>query len=131
MDFQSQQEARVCRRRRFGGVNLTEKRVSIKLLGDAKESYMKLKKMIEEEHKKGIENSFNQTLFRSIENKISILKREYDSGIHIPKNKIGKKYLLKYDVTNLWKVNISGGWRIIYTIKQPQRDNTEVEILLI
>ncbi len=112
-------------------MNLTEKRVSIKLLGDAKESYMKLKKMIEEEHKKGIENSFNQTLFRSIENKISILKREYDSGIHIPKNKIGKKYLLKYDVTNLWKVNISGGWRIIYTIKQPQRDNTEVEILLI
>ena len=68
---------------------------------------------------------------RSIEDKIAILKRDYDFGIHIPKNRIGPKYILEYDVTNLWKVNLSGGWRMIYTLKQPQRESAEVEILSI
>lgn len=110
---------------------MTEKRVSIKLLGDAKEAYLALKKIVGEERKKDVESSFNQTLFRSIEDKIAILKRDYDFGIHIPKDRIGRKYIVKYDVTNLWKVNLSGGWRMIYTLKQPHRDNTEIEILSI
>ncbi len=110
---------------------MTDKHVSIKLLGDAKEAYLVLKKIVEDERKKGVESSFNQTLFRSIEDKIAILKRDYDFGIHIPKNRIGRKYIVEYDVTNLWKVNLSGGWRMIYTLKQPQRENTEVEILSI
>ncbi|MDE1804161.1 MAG: hypothetical protein KGH59_00030 [Candidatus Micrarchaeota archaeon] len=110
---------------------MTEKRVSIKLLGDAKEAYLALKRIVEEERKNGVESSFNQTLFRSIEDKIAILKRDYDFGIHIPKDRLGRKYIVEYDVTNLWKVNLSGGWRMIYTLKQPQRENTEVEILSI
>ena len=110
---------------------VAEKRVSIKLLGDAKEAYLKLKKIVEDERKKGVTSSFNQTLFRSIDDKIAILKRDYDFGIHIPKDRIGQKYMNQYDVTNLWKVNLSGGWRLIYTLKQPQRENTEVEILSI
>ena len=100
-------------------------------MGDAKEAYLALKKIVEEERKKGIGSSFNQTLFRSIEDKIAILKRDYDFGIHIPRDRIGRKYILEYDVTNLWKVNLSGGWRMIYTLKQPQRENTEVGILSI
>ena len=110
---------------------MADKRVSIKLLGDAKEAYLALKKLVEDERKKGVESSFNQTLFRSIEDKIAILKRDYDFGIHIPKDRIGRTYIVEYDVTNLWKVNLSGGWRMIYTLKQPQRENTEVEILSI
>lgn len=87
--------------------------------------------MVEEERNKGITNSFNQTLLKSIDDKITMLKKNYDFGIHIPKDRIGQKYIIQYEVTNLWKVNLSGGWRMIYTIKQPQRDNTEVEILTI
>ena len=110
---------------------MTEKRVSIKLLGDAKEAYLNLKKMAAEERKNGITSSFNQTLLRSIEDKIEILKRDCDFGIHIPKKQVAQKYIVEYDVTNLWKINLSGGWRMIYTLKQPQREDTEVEILSI
>ena len=110
---------------------LAEKRISIKLIGEAKEAYLTLKRLTEEEKQKGITSSFNQTLFRSIEDKIAILKRDYDFGIHIPKNRMGPRYILEYDVTNLWKVNLSGGWRMIYTLKQPQRESAEVEILSI
>ncbi len=108
-----------------------EKRVSVKLLGDAKEAYLTLKRIAAEERRKGIFGSFNQTLLKSIEDKITILKGDSDFGIHIPKNRISQKYILQYEVTNLWKVNLSGGWRMIYTLKQPQRENTEVEILSI
>jgi hypothetical protein len=66
-----------------------------------------------------------------MEDKVGIIKRDYDFGIHIPKDRIDRKYILEYDVTNLWKVNLSGGWRRIYTLKQPHRENTEVEILSI
>jgi hypothetical protein len=45
-------------------------------------------------------------------------------GIHIPKDRIPKEYTRNYDVNNLWKVNLSGAWRMIYTIR-----GSEVEII--
>ncbi|MCL4383462.1 hypothetical protein M1278_02400 [Candidatus Marsarchaeota archaeon] len=59
------------------------------------------------------------------------MKVDYDYGIHIPNKNVAQKYISLYNVTNLWKVNLSGAWRMIYTIKQPQREDTEVEILSI
>jgi len=41
---------------------LVEKRVSIKLLGDAKDAYLSLKKKVGEDAAKGITDSFHQTL---------------------------------------------------------------------
>lgn len=110
---------------------MNEKRASIRLLGDAKDAYLDLKKKSVEERSKEIEASFHQTLLKSINDKITILKTDYDFGVHIPKDRIAPKYIIQFEVTNLWKVNLSGGWRMVYTLKQPQRDNTEVEILSI
>ena len=110
---------------------MVEKRAVVKLLGDAKEAYLLLKASAEEEKAKGISNSFHQTLLKSINDKIKILKKNYDDAIHIPRNKVPQKYIIEYEVTNLWKVNLSGGWRMIYTLKQPQRENPEVDILSI
>ncbi len=108
-----------------------EKRVSIKLVGDAKEAYLSLKKKVGEEVANGVNDSFHQTLLKSIDDKIDILRIDYDYGIHIPKKSVARKYIVRYEVTNLWKVNLSGHWRMIYTLKQPQREDTEVEILSI
>lgn len=110
---------------------MVEKRAIVKLLGDAKEAYLQLEKNSAEEISKGITNSFHQTLLKSINGKIAILKKDYDNAIHIPRNRVPQKYIVEYEVTNLWKVNLSGGWRMIYTLKQPQRENPEVEILSI
>ena len=52
---------------------MVEKRVSIKLLGDAKDAYLALKKKVAEDTSKGITDSFHQTLLKSIDNKIAIL----------------------------------------------------------
>lgn len=110
---------------------MTEKRVSVKLLGEAREEYLKLQETVRKEHEKGVANSFHQTLLKSIDSKIALLKANYDYGTQIPRKIIPRKYQLEYEVTNLWKVDLAGYWRMVYTLKQPQREQTEIEIISI
>lgn len=94
------------------------------ITGDAKEEFDDLNKAVGEEIKKGITSSDHQTLLNSIKQKIEILRDNPEYGIHIPKDRIPKEYIKDYDVNNLWKVNLSGAWRMIYTIR-----GSEVEII--
>lgn len=110
---------------------MVKKHVSVKLLGEAKEEYLKLQEKVRQEKEKGITGSFHQTLLKSINSKIALLKANYDYGIQIPKKLLPRKYVREYEVTNLWKVDLSGYWRMIYTLKQPQREYAEVEIISI
>lgn len=80
--------------------------------------------MVGEEIAKGIMSSDHQTLLNSIKQKIELLRDNPGYGIHIQKDRIPKGYLIYYDVNNLWKVNLSGAWRMIYTIR-----GSEVEII--
>jgi Txe/YoeB family toxin of Txe-Axe toxin-antitoxin module len=83
------------------------------LQGEAKEEYEKLKRIVLEQKERGKDNSDEIALFRSIKEKAELLKIRPEAGINIP-----KKYIpSKYDVTNLWKLNLSSFWRMIYTIK--------------
>jgi len=38
-------------------------------------------------------------------------------GIQIPKKLIPEEYIKKFDVHNIWKYNLPGAWRLIYSIK--------------
>ena len=100
------------------------KPVKVMITGDAKEEFDLLNKEVGEEISKGIVSSEKQTLFNSIKQKIEILKDNPEFGTHVSKDKIPKEYIIKYDVNNIWKVNVSGAWRMIYTIK-----GSEVEII--
>ena len=94
------------------------------ITGIAKEEFDELNKVVGDEIKKGITKSDHQILFNSIKQKIDLLRDNPEYGIHIPKNKIPKDYIKEYDVNNLWKINLSGAWRMIYTIR-----GSEVEII--
>jgi len=94
------------------------------ITGEAKEEFDDLNKVVGEEISKGIRSSDHQTLLNSIKRKIELLKANPEYGIHIPKNRIPKEYVRDYDVNNLWKINLSGAWRMIYTIR-----GSEVEII--
>ncbi len=48
---------------------------------------------------------------------IELLKINPQAGFHIQKSLIPRLYKDKYDVNNLWKIDLSGYWRMIYTLK--------------
>jgi len=98
-------------------MNFKEKPVKLIITGDAKEEFEKLNKVVGQEITKGITRSDYQTLLNSIKQKIEFIKENPQYGVHITKNKIPKEYIKNYDVNNLWKVNLSGAWRMIYTIR--------------
>jgi hypothetical protein len=89
-------------------MNYHGKNVEIIITGDAKEFYEMLNTKIQEETSKHIISSKNQTLMKTIQNKIDLLRKDPTYGIQIPKNRIPKEYLSKYEVNNLWKINLSG-----------------------
>lgn len=94
------------------------------ITGEAKEEFDDLNKVVGEEIAKGITSSDHQTLLNSIKQKIEILKANPEYGTHVQKDRIPKEYVRDYDVNNLWKVDLSGAWRMIYTIR-----GSEVEVI--
>ena len=103
-----------------------KKPVAVVIAEDILPAYKMLVKIVEEEKRNSVPNSENQQLLKSIEHKITYLKMNPQAGIAISKAKIPKKYIELYKVTNLWKMDLVGGWRLIYTLK-----NEEVEILAV
>jgi len=107
---------------------MASKHVIITLVGDAKEEYLHLKETVANEIKNGASSSFHQTLLRSIDSKFSILKSNCCYGVQLTKSRMPPKYE-KYSPTNLWKVDLSGYWRMVYTLRQPQREGAEIEVM--
>lgn len=54
-------------------------------------------------------------LFVQLEQALDALKKDPFCGIEISKKLIPAEYARRYGVNNLWKYNLRGGWRLIYT----------------
>ena len=107
-------------------MNFKGKNVRVIITGNAKDEYDLLNATVNTEISRGITKSEHQTLLRAINKKIDLLKSNPEYGIHIPKDRIAEEYILRYDVNNLWKVDLPGFWRMIYSIR-----GSEVEIIAI
>jgi len=108
---------------------MAERIILVKFVGDAKRDYLALRAAVEKESTSGVASSFHKTLLTAIDTKVILLKQSPDYGVHIPRRLVPIKYSHEYGVTNLWKVDLPGYWRMIYTIRQPQRGNSQVEVL--
>jgi len=69
--------------------------------------------------------SENNPVRKAVSKAVEDLKANAFTGIQIPKKLIPKSYIRKYGISNLWKYDMPGGWRLLYTITK----NTEVEII--
>lgn len=92
------------------------KPVRVILIDDAKESFERLNFIVGKQIELGKENTEEMQLLKSIHQKISLLKSNPFYGDNIKKNLIPKKY----NVQNLWRVELSQFWRMLYTIKGDQ-----------
>lgn len=89
------------------------KNVRVILKADAEEEFERLNKIVGEEQDKGVSSSDYQRLLKSIKRAVELLKENPQYGDSIPKNLIRRTGL---PVSNLWRVELSGYWRMLYTI---------------
>ena len=89
------------------------KTIQVELKGEALEEFERLEKTVSEEQKSGIKNSENQQLLKSIKQKVELIKINPQYGDPVSKNLIRKSGL---SVTNLRVIDLTGYWRMLYTI---------------
>lgn len=63
-------------------------------------------------------------LLNSIKQKVEFIKENPFYGDNIPKKLIPEEYVIKYNAKNLWRVELSQFWRMLYTIK-----GDEIEVI--
>ena len=67
-----------------------------------------------------------KTILHAVHKKIELIKANYHYGDPIAKNLIPKEYKTKYEVTNLFRVELPNFWRMLYTLTD---GDTEIEIV--
>lgn len=99
---------------------MINKPVRVIMIDNAKEAFIKLNEIAGKQIKAGRTNSQEIQLLKSIKNKIELVKQNPFYGDNIKKELIPKKY----NVPNLWRVELSNYWRMLYTIR-----GDEIEII--
>jgi len=91
------------------------KPVRVILIGEAEKEFKRLNEIIglQIQHEK--ESTEEMQLLKSI-------KQNPFYGDNIQKHLIPKEYIEKYNVSNLFRTELSGFWRMIYTIKGNQAE---------
>jgi len=73
--------------------------------------------------------TLDSMLHNSVQRAFDMLSENPQSEIQIPKKIIPKYYIRKYEVQNLWKYNLPGGWRLIYWIDGSEKEKILVLVL--
>ncbi len=100
-------------KKRYGSMN---KPVRIILVNGAKVEYARLNEIVGLQLKEGREGTDEMQLLKSVRQKIEFIKANPFYGDNIKKNLIPKEY----KVDNLWRVELSQFWRMLYTIRGDQ-----------
>lgn len=105
-----------------------DKKIRAVLSPEVEKDWDELNKVVSEEIEKGITKSFNQQLFKSIKRVKGLIETNKFYGENVKKDQIPKYYKDKYGVTNLFRVELVGYWRLIYTL---EGTSNNLEILAI
>ncbi|MAG77950.1 hypothetical protein CL616_01145 [archaeon] len=93
-----------------------KKPVRVILLDEAETEYKKLNEIVGKQINEGKENTSEIQLLKSIKQKKDFIKANPFYGDNIEKKKIPKNF----NVSNLWRVELTNYWRMLYTIKGDQ-----------
>lgn len=92
------------------------KETKVIFLDEAESEYKRLNELAAKQQNEGKENTDEMQLLRSIQQKSELIKANPFYGDNIEKKKIPASY----NVQNLWRVHLTGYWRMLYTIKGNQ-----------
>jgi len=98
------------------------KQVRVVLIDEAKKEFRRLNEIVGLQIKNGKESTEEMQLLRSIKQKIEFIKANPFYGDNVQKHLIPKEYIIKYNVTNLFRTELSNFWRMVYTVKGNQAE---------
>ena len=101
-----------------------KKKITIKLIGDAEKAFNDLNKIVGEQRSQGITSSKDITLLNAINRIFDVIANNPFYGENAKKDLIPKEYRQKYDVGNLFIVDLPDYWWMIYTL-----ESDEIEII--
>jgi len=93
------------------------KPVRVVLLGEADNAFKRINEIVGMQVRAGKDNTEEMQLLKSIKQKIEFVKANPFYGNPIAKNLIPLEYKEEYAAINLFRVELSGYWRMIYTLK--------------
>lgn len=71
-------------------------------------------------------SKMERSILKAIHQKISLIKLNPNYGDPISKDKIPKEYKEKYQVTNLFRLELPNFWRMLYTLSEGE---SKIEII--
>jgi hypothetical protein len=83
--------------------------IKVILSDEAEEVYRYLNEHAEE-------SKIERSIFNSIRKKVDLIKANPHYGDPIAKKRIPSVYIEKYGITNLFRVELSNHWRMLYTL---------------
>ena len=96
------------------------KKITIKLVGDAEKAFNALNKLVGEQRNEGITSSKEITLLNAINRLFDIMATNQFYGENAKKELIPKEYRQQYDADNLFIANLPDYWRMIYTLESDE-----------
>lgn len=101
-----------------------EKKITVKLIGDAEEALKELNQLVGEQRRKGVTSSKDITMLNAINRIFDMLTTNPFYGENAKKSLIPNKYRQKYGAENLFIADLTDYWRMIYTL-----ESDEIEII--
>ena len=101
-----------------------EKKITIRLVGDAEKAFNDLNIIVGQQRGNGIASSKEITLLNAINRMFDVIVANPFYGENAKKDLIPKEYRQKYDADNLFIVDLPDYWRMIYTL-----ESDEIEII--
>lgn len=75
-----------------------------------------------------LKNSSEKDMIQWLHDAFKNIQKDASCGIQIPKDRIPKKFLKKYNIHNVWKYDLPKAWRLLYSIESD--DLTIIAIIL-
>jgi len=99
------------------------KKIRIVFSREATEAYARLTKNSEN-------SKINRSILKSINKKLELIKMDVHYGKHLPRKVIPREYIQKYEVNNLFKIELPNFWRMLYTLKTEEKEIEVIAFLL-
>lgn len=58
----------------------------------------------------------DKNLYKWINRALDDIEENAFCSVQVPKKLIPKEYIQKYNIDNLWKYDLPGGWRLLYSV---------------